>query len=173
MRAALLVAAVLVAVPGLREARAQLIFGKPEGPVQEAAVPQSLPAVSAAQDLVEFYVSPTTTVRFALDPASAAIDGDTVVRFTLVATSASGARNVSYEALRCSSREQRLIAIARPDASWSLLRNSPWRPLRHDDMVNRQHAELFVRLCEAGRAAGSSPQQLLARLRATPALLLP
>lgn len=173
MRAALLLAVLLLAAPGLREARAQLIFGKPEGPVQEAMLPQSLPAVPAGEGLAEFYVSPTTTIRFALDPASVAIDGDTVVRFTLVATSASGVRNVSYEAIRCAGREQRLFAIARPDGSWSLLRTSSWRPVSGDDTVNRQHTELLARLCDVGRVAGSSPEHLLARLRATPAPMMP
>jgi hypothetical protein len=165
LASALLGAVLAALVPSA--AGAQSLFRDPE-PRIEATLPDPWPSVPPAEKTVGFYVSPTTTNRFAVDPKSIAIDGGKVVRFTLLITSASGVRNVSYEALACDRAEQRLLAIARADGSWSVLRNSSWRPLNLDDTVNRHMPELYRRLCEGGGAAGASPQALVARLLADP-----
>jgi hypothetical protein len=119
--------------------------------------------------MIEFYVSPTTTNRFAVDGASLAIDQERLVRFTLVVTSRSGARNVSYEAMRCDRGDRRLLAVGRADGSWALVPGSTWQPVNAGDLVNRQHAELFRRLCSAGSAAAPKADRLAAKLRAQPA----
>ena len=51
---------------------------------------------------------------------------DGVIRYTLVARSASGALNVSYEGIRCASRERRLYAFGREDKTWAPARSSDW-----------------------------------------------
>ena len=144
---------------GLTGAREQVV---------EADLPNPMPAVPKPEDTVEFYVSPVTTNRFAIDPASLRVERERVVQFTLIVTSASGVRNVSYEALRCDRGDQRLLAIARADGSWSVLRNSQWRHLNTEDTVNRHHPELFARLCSGGAAASLDAARLVQRLRSGP-----
>ncbi|MCL4747092.1 MAG: hypothetical protein KJZ83_16990 [Burkholderiaceae bacterium] len=134
----------------------------------EARLPEPMPAVPKAGDTIEFYVSPVTTNRFAIDPASLRVESEKVVQFTLIVTSGSGVRNATYEAIRCDRGEQRLLAVARADDSWSVLRNSQWRRLNTGDTVNRQHPELFARLCSGGAAAALDTARLLARLRSGP-----
>jgi hypothetical protein len=140
----------------------------PKDQLFDASLPDPMPAVPKAADTVEFYVSPVTTNRFAIDPASLRVEQERVVQFTLIVTSRAGARNVSYEAMRCDRGDQRLLAIARADGSWSVLRNSRWQHLNTGDTVNRHHPELFARLCSGGAAASLDTARLIERLRSGP-----
>ncbi|MCL2345947.1 MAG: CNP1-like family protein, partial [Desulfobulbus sp.] len=54
-----------------------------------------------------------------------------------------GARNVTYEGMRCQTREWRVYASGRADGSWSKARRAEWLPIR-DEAVNRYHAALFL-----------------------------
>lgn len=101
-----------------------------------------LPPPPKEQDLIGFYVSPATENRFFVDSASISVGSDGVVRYTLVVLSAAGARNVSFEGMRCETRERRLYAFGRPDGSWSKSRNDRWEKVR-EAASNRQHASLF------------------------------
>ena len=75
---------------------------------QEIAV--QLPSPPVPENLIPFYVSATATQTFALDEKSFSIDKDGVIRFTMVSTSPSGARNISYEGIRCASFEKKSSA---------------------------------------------------------------
>ena len=166
-QATVLLLCTLVCATHWQQAQAQSLFGliTDEAPAPvEPALPAVLPAPTA-DSLVEFYVSPTTTNQFAIDSASLAIDQERLVRYTLIVTSRSGARNVSYEAMRCDRREWQLLALARTDGNWSTLAQRTWRPISTGDSVNRHHHELFTKLCSGGAAAAKNPEGLLARLR--------
>ena len=167
--AAWLIGALLAAAFVVQPAGAQSLFGLlgEEKPAVEPMLPATLPAPSS-QSMIEFYVSPTTTNRFAIDGATLAIDQERLVRFALVVTSRSGARNVSYEALRCDRGDRRMLAVGRADGSWALLPDSTWRPINGGDAVNRQHIELYSRLCSGGAAAATKPDRLVAKLRDEP-----
>jgi hypothetical protein len=61
-----------------------------------------LPAWPQERDLIEVKVDdPDPRFRHFIDQRSLTTDTDGVVRFTLVSESGSGARNVSYEGIRC------------------------------------------------------------------------
>jgi hypothetical protein len=162
--------ALLATLSGL-PLRAQSLFGLggEAPPLVEPVVPARLPDLEPAS-MIEFYVSPTTTNRFSIDASSIAVDQGRMVRFALLVTSRSGARNVSYEAIRCDRRERKLLALGRTDGSWSITADSPWRPIAINDSVNRQHLELFNRLCAGGAVAAQKPQALRERLLETPTI---
>lgn len=101
-----------------------------------------LPPVPKEQDLVGFFVSSATDNRFFVDSASVSVGPDGVVRYALVVLAASGVRNVSFEGMRCETRERRLYALGRSDGAWSMSRNQRWERLREGG-ANRQHAALF------------------------------
>jgi hypothetical protein len=108
------------------------------------------PAAPRDADLEEFYVSASSTYRFFLDRASLAVGADGVVRYTLVVESSRGARNVSYEGLRCNSGEIKRYASGRSDGSWSPVPNSEWREIAYVG-ANRHHAALWREyLCRDG-----------------------
>ena len=100
-----------------------------------------LPPAPKTENLLPFYVGPTATQTFAIDSNSLSLGTDGVVRYTLVATSPSGAKNISYEGIRCASFEKKIYAIGREDGSWGRSRRDQWEPIVRSK-TNRQHAAL-------------------------------
>ncbi len=127
-------------------------------------LPEKMPAHPEPGKTIEFYVTPTTSNRFSIDPASISFDGEKVARMTVVVVSPSGARNISYEAFRCDQTDRALLAIGRPDGGWSPVANPSWRPVSSGDMVNRHYVELWRSACD-GRAVARSVPDLLERLQ--------
>jgi hypothetical protein len=122
----------------------------------EDATPLVLPAAPTKDNLLPFYVSPSTTMNFAIDAPSVSVTTDGVVRFTLVITSAEGARNISHEGIRCATAERKLYATGMADGSWSASRNGAWSQIR-DVGANRQYAALVKDyFCDFGSVAGSA-----------------
>ena len=89
-----------------------------------------LPEYPRAEDLIEFEVSAARNFRFFIDSRSISSGPDGVVRFTLVARSASGAESVSYEGMRCRGATHRVYATGRAgDRSWSPARTGGWKEI--------------------------------------------
>lgn len=86
-----------------------------------------LPPFPGGDGLIEFRVEGRGDFRFFIDPASISVPNDGTVRYTLVARSGAGVDNISYEGLRCSTREQRAYAFANADRTWRPV-SAPWRP---------------------------------------------
>lgn len=84
-----------------------------------------LPAYPKPDKLLRFRITPSN-FDFFIDADSLSVASDGVVRFTLVAKSASGAENVTFEGIRCSSRERRTYALGRTDKTWSRARSNAW-----------------------------------------------
>jgi len=66
---------------------------------------------------------------YLVDGASLSVGPDGVVRYTLVVRSDAGASNVSYEGIRCRTRERRVYAYARNDGSWVEASVSGWKTI--------------------------------------------
>lgn len=132
-----------------------------EIPWEEIA--DKLPPVPPKEGLVEIPAAVLTPFRYAVDPASVSVGPDGVVRYSLVATSESGARNIVYEGMRCVSRERRIYATAF-DGKWTRARNTAWQPIA----VNRNtaaQAELYTAaFCDLKAVAGPAPV-LVERMR--------
>src|SRR4029078_8987809 len=70
--------------------------------------------------------------KFYVDPASVSLGVDGVMRYTAVIKTAGGATNVTFEGMRCETRELKIYATGHRDGSWSRARLSQWeRMLRH------------------------------------------
>jgi hypothetical protein len=109
-----------------------------------------MPAPPAKESLQPFYVSAASDNQFLVDLATLTVGKDGVVRYVLVVATPSGGRNVSYEGMRCETRERRLYASGRSDGTWSKSRNSEWTKIK-DAAANRQHAALFLEyFCPGG-----------------------
>lgn len=133
-----------------------------EKPWQEA--PVQLPAAPVDANLLPFDVSATATQRFALDANSLSVGQDGVVRYTLVATSPSGARSVSYEGIRCQTFERKTYAFGHPDGTWSRSKRGEWNPIPRN-AANRQHAVLAQDIFCDGPTVAGNRDQILRRLR--------
>jgi CNP1-like family protein len=100
--------------------------------------PLKLPAYPQRGDLVEFYVSPDSELKYYIDPASLRVEGGREVRYVMVARSPEGAENVSFESIRCPD-EYRLHATGRPNGTWAG-QESAWRPIPRGIDRNPQYA---------------------------------
>lgn len=113
-----------------------------------------LPVPPKAENLVAFYVSATTDNQFYIDRKSLSVGEEGVVRYTLVVVTPSGARNVSYEGIRCETGELRLYAFGRGDGSWGKSRGSHWLSIDGSVTRNRHHVALFSEyFCPVGGVA--------------------
>jgi hypothetical protein len=95
-----------------------------EKPLDE--LPLQLPAPPQPGDLLEFDPGRPATLRFYIDPASLSVGTDAIVRFTVVVRGDGSASNVSYEAIRCKTRERKVYAYGRADGTWSAVRAPQW-----------------------------------------------
>jgi hypothetical protein len=100
------------------------------------------PQFPQAENYLPLQVTATTTFAFFVDAKSVSVGNDGVVRYTLIAKSAEGVLNVSFEGIRCSTREFRVFAYGRPDNTWSEARVAKWQPIPSDTR-NAQRAVLY------------------------------
>ena len=97
-----------------------------------------------------------SSLVYGVDPASLQIStSDGLVRYVLVASNASGAKNVMYEAIRCSTAEFKTYARYLPDGRWSPASDVRWRSML-GNMPSR-HALYFARAgaCDNASTPGS------------------
>ncbi|MFZ6687987.1 CNP1-like family protein [Undibacterium sp. SXout11W] len=121
-----------------------------------------LPAAPKTENLVNFYKSDSQS--FAIDKLSLSVASDKTIRYTMVSTSNAGAKNISYEAIRCETYEHKLYAFGRSDGSWSNSRLNRWDRITNTG-ANKQHHILFTEyFCEGTTVAGKAPF-LLSRLQ--------
>jgi hypothetical protein len=124
----------------------------------------TLPAYPKPASLLEFPVSAASSNRFLIDADTLSLGKDGVVRYALVVRSASGAENVSFEGIRCATREQKFYAFGQR-GGWAPARESEWRPIQAKDL-NRQHAVLYTDFLCADVTASQRPlREILQRLR--------
>jgi len=129
-------------------------FYEESKPWEELAV--HLPAPPQSGNLLSFYVSPTATLKFSVDAKSVSVGSDGVVRYTLVAVSPQGARNVSYEGIRCATFEHKIYATGNDDGTWAPLQQPQWMPIRRGN-ANRERAALAQGyFCENLTVAGKA-----------------
>jgi hypothetical protein len=115
-----------------------------------APIAERLPAFPRNENLTRFSVSQASDFSFFVDRTSLSVGKERIVRYVLVARSASGVDNVSYEGMNCREAEYRIYAVGRPDGTW-VTHPGEWRSLRQGAQraQNTLQRELF---CPAGIA---------------------
>lgn len=109
-----------------------------------------LPPAPVEASLIPFDVSAVTVNRFFVDGKSIDVGADGVVRYVLVVLSGEGGENVTFEGMRCETRERRIYAAGRSDGSWAKFKSNQWEKIR-DAYGNRHHAALFLEyFCPGG-----------------------
>jgi hypothetical protein len=108
---------------------------------------------------------PRSSLRFGVDPASVSLGRDGIVRYVVVAASATGAVNGLYEGIRCDTAEFKVYARYNAGSGWTVAKESPWRPL-HDAQTS-SHSLLIARTGACvGHAPNRSATQIVRDLRA-------
>ena len=140
---------------------AQPAVDEPEWSESEVPPP---PAFNANQ-LVTVDVPASSQLVYGVDPATIQISNkDGIVRYVMVATSASGARNVMYEGLRCSTGEFKTYARYSPDGQWKSVTDPQWRSVFGN--MPSKHALNFARAgaCD-GATTATTVNVLVSRLK--------
>ena len=132
-----------------------------------AELPKPMPAVPKGAGLVEFEFNTTSRHRFAVDPASMSLHGNTILQLTVVVTSSSGAANVSYQAFNCDNGTRLLMAIAGADGSWQAVANPEWVSARRSGPSQGQHYAIYQAACVGGALSGDR-DKILRRLVSPP-----
>ena len=115
--------------------------------------------------LVSFESAIGSSLVYGVDPSTVQITGtDSLVRYMMVATSPSGARNVMYEAIRCATGEFKTYARATADGRWTAVKDPQWRSMFGN--MPSKHALVFAK---AGACENAAPVQdvrlLVSRLK--------
>lgn len=88
-----------------------------------------LPSYPRDENLLPFEVSTLSKNQFYVDSSSISVSEDGVVRYSVVIKSAGGAKNISYEGIRCETVEIKTYAFGRADNTWSKVRVANWRAI--------------------------------------------
>ena len=114
-----------------------------------------IPPYPKSENLILFETAPAGH-RFYIDAPSVSIGDDGVVRYTLLVKTAGGAVNVSFEGMRCETREQKYYAIGHANGSWTRARDPQWHRIEAKE-YNRQHGMLYAYyFCERGAPVKSA-----------------
>ncbi len=123
-----------------------------------------IPPYPRPENLVPFEGGGASPHRFFIDAQSLSIGEDGVVRYTLLVRTAGGATNVSFEGMRCETREQKYYALGRADGSWMRARDPQWRRLVTQS-VNRHHDVLYAEVLCLGKSPVTTTREALQRLK--------
>lgn len=95
-----------------------------------------IPAFPNRRDLIKIELDRADQpFNFYLDPKALSSGKDSVVRYTLVLESYSGARNVFYEGIRCQTGEYRTYAYGRTDGKFSKATIAKWTSFHESDRM--------------------------------------
>ena len=94
-----------------------------------------IPPYPQPKNLVLLQAGSATAHKFYIDTASISVGEDGVVRYTALVKTAGGATNVTFEGMRCSTREQKLYALGRTDGSWARARDAKWQRIFLRDLT--------------------------------------
>ena len=103
----------------------------------EVKIPTALPST----ELKPFFVAINTPLTFSIDAQSISLGADDVLRYIIVITSPTGAKQTSYEGIRCEKYEWRLYATLPSDGQWRKNPGSKWQMITSNS-YNRYHAAL-------------------------------
>lgn len=139
---------------------------QPKGAWSEINSP--LPPYPRAENLAEFQIAGTTSFRFFADLASVRVDADGVVRFTVIARSASGVENVSFEGIHCESREYKVYAYGSTDRTWIRPRNPTWQSISSTSNNDLRNSLYRYYLCPKGLAQRDAKKAVAVLKRGRP-----
>ena len=122
-----------------------------------------LPPYPQAQDLLPFYVSGIAGNQYLLDKKAINVGQDGVVRYTLVVNTRGGASNISFEGIRCKTRERKIYAVG-SDKAWVPARDSSWQPIAVRSLLSYHRVLADEYLCPVGISV-HSPQEALRNIR--------
>ena len=102
-------------------------------------VAAQIPPYPKGANLVRIPTGTATSHQFFVDPGSLALGEDGVMRYTVVTRTAGGATNVTFEGIRCETRERKIYALGHSDGSWARSRKAEWQRIVLRDLTPYSH----------------------------------
>ncbi|UCD67751.1 MAG: CNP1-like family protein [Betaproteobacteria bacterium] len=121
-----------------------------------------LPSYPIEDNLIQVQFSGPKSFTYFVDTQSIFVYEGEVVRYTLVARSASGSENVSYEGIYCKARTYKSYAFGAVEQTWAVARNPNFTPIRDLDRNNIRFAMYRDYACPYGKAQRDAERVLAA-----------
>jgi len=123
------------------------------------------PPAYRKEGLIAIDMPPYTTLKFGVDPATLSIGSDGVVRYVMVAYSASGSVNALYEGLRCATGEVKTYARSSELGHWTVVSAPQWRAI--DKSPATRHTLVLAKqgVCDGWTVAARNAPDLIRLLR--------
>jgi len=115
-----------------------------------------IPSYPKEGNLTPFDAGGTSPHRYFIDAQSLSIGEDGVVRYSLVVKTGGGATNVTFEGIRCDTREQKYYALGQANGTWARARNPQWRRIEYRE-VNKHHYVLLKGILCTSAVSGATP----------------
>ena len=132
---------------------------------ERAAAANAVPTPPVQRgELIEFAVTGTSEFRFFVDASTLSVDNEGIVRYVLVARSSSGTENVSFEGMRCDTRERKVYALGHSDGSWARARDPKWQRIELRDLTPYYYVLYREYFC-ASRTRPATPKQAVEALK--------
>jgi hypothetical protein len=116
--------------------------------------PDDLVRVDAGRTLHQFYV----------DTKSVTLGTDGIVRYTAVTKAGGGATNVTFEGMRCETREQKVYALGHRDKTWARVRDPKWQRIEQRELTPHRYVLYREYFCTE-RTRPTPPRQAIDALR--------
>lgn len=143
------------------------LFGtKPEEEKTWVEGESALPAYPDSNNLIPFEVSPVTRNMHYIDAPSISVGKDDVVRYTVVIEAPSGARNISYEGMRCATGERRIYAYGHADRTWSTSQTAVWQEINFVSGFSYQKVLYEEFFCASGQYVKNAAEAVMNLRRA-------
>ena len=135
-----------------------------EGTKSWKEIQAQIPPYPREQNLILVEAGSATSHRFYVDAASVSVGEDGVVRYTTVVKTSGGATNVSFEGMRCETREQKLYALGHRDGTWARARDPKWQRILLRDL-KPHHYMLYREFFCPSPSRPTPPKQAIQALR--------
>lgn len=124
-------------------------------PWQESII--SPPVSFSTVELQPFDVAQGSALNYGVDPKTLAVGEDGVVRYVMVARSSSGALNVLFQGVRCSTAEFKTYGRWNNNASsWNISSKEEWQPLSFSGFARPAMMLARAGICDGKTINGNS-----------------
>ncbi|RJX33442.1 MAG: hypothetical protein C4516_01225 [Oxalobacter sp.] len=131
---------------------------------QDVSLP-TFPAFLNPKTLLIVDTGPTSRQTYAVDAQTLTVTPDaTIVRYVVVATSSSGAKNVSFEGINCQTLQLKRYAYGTAQGKWIPTRANQWVAISSMSQNQLHYTLTRFFFCRGGFVEGTS-SDILERLR--------
>jgi hypothetical protein len=117
-----------------------------------------LPPPPKPENLARVQTGSASGHQYFVDTSSISLGADGVTRFTVVTKTSGGATNVTFEGMRCETREQRLFAVGHKDGTWARAKDTQWKRVVLRELQPHYHTLYHDYFCANGPLPVKVPQ---------------